>query len=92
MRHQDLETEAHHQLRRIVRTVDKKIQLQVQDGPSPQDPLLTLQLVQGTQQATMEVSASRRVGRIEGMLIVKLITDEENEHGRVRYCRCVATR
>ena len=56
MRHQDLETEAHHQLRRIVRTVDKKIQLQVQDGPSPQDPLLTLQLVQGTQQATMEVS------------------------------------
>ncbi len=56
MRHQDLETDAHSELRRIVRTIDKKVQLQVQDGPSPQDPLVTVQLVQGTLQATTEVS------------------------------------
>jgi hypothetical protein len=56
MRHQDLETNAHNELRKIVRTVDKKVQLQIQDGPTPQDPLLTLQLVQGTLQAAMEVS------------------------------------
>jgi hypothetical protein len=56
MRHQDLETEAHHELRKIMRSVDKKVQLQVQDGPSPQDPLLSLQLVQGALQATLEVS------------------------------------
>ena len=56
MRHQDLETDAHNQLRAIVRTVDKKLQLQVLDGPTPQDPLLTLQLVQGALQASMEVS------------------------------------
>ncbi len=40
MRHQDLETDAHHELRKIMRSVDKKVQLQVQDGPTPQDPLL----------------------------------------------------
>src|SRR6185436_13372472 len=56
MRHQDLETDAHNELRKIVRSVDKKLQLQVQDGPTPQDPLLNLQLVQGALQATMEVS------------------------------------
>jgi len=56
MRHQDLETDAHTQLRKIVRTVDKKIQLQVQDGPTPQDPLLKLHLSQGPLQAEMEVS------------------------------------
>jgi hypothetical protein len=56
MRHQDLETDAHTQLRKIVRTVDKKIQLQVQDGPTPQDPLLKLHLSQGSLQAEMEVS------------------------------------
>lgn len=56
MRHQDLETDAHNELRKIVRSVDKKIQLQVMDGPSPQDPLLSIQLVQGTLQATVEMS------------------------------------
>jgi hypothetical protein len=56
MRHQDLETDAHHELRKIVRSVDKRIQLQVLDGPSPQDPLLSIQLGQGTLQATVEVS------------------------------------
>jgi hypothetical protein len=56
MRHQDLETDAHNELRKIVRTIDKKIHLQVLDGPTPQDPLLTLQLVQGSLQAAMEVS------------------------------------
>ena len=56
MRHQDLETDAHTQLRKIVRTVDKKIQLQVQDGPTPQDPLLKLHLSHGSLQAAMEVS------------------------------------
>ena len=55
-RHQDLETDAHNELRKIVRSVDKKIQLQVMDGPSPQDPLLSIQLVQGTLQATVEMS------------------------------------
>ena len=56
MRHSDLETDAHNELRTIVRTVDKTLQLQILDGPTPQDPLLTLQLVQGTLQASMEVS------------------------------------
>ncbi|MBI3767071.1 MAG: hypothetical protein HY271_01095 [Deltaproteobacteria bacterium] len=56
MRHQDLETNAHNELRKIIRSIDKKVQLQVQDGPSPQDPLLGIQLVQGTLQATMEIS------------------------------------
>jgi len=56
MRHQDLETDAHNELRKIVRTVDKKLQLQVQDGPTSQDPLLKLHLSQGTLQAVLEVS------------------------------------
>jgi hypothetical protein len=56
MRHQDLETDAHNELRKIVRTVDKKLQLTIQDGPSPQDPIITLHLAQGALQATMEVS------------------------------------
>jgi hypothetical protein len=56
MRHQDLETNAHNELRKIIRSIDKKVQLQVQDGPSPQDPLLNIQLVQGALQATMEIS------------------------------------
>lgn len=56
MRHQDLETGVHTQLRKIVRTIDKKIQLQIQDGPTPQDPLLKLHLSQGSLQAEMEVS------------------------------------
>jgi hypothetical protein len=56
MRQQDLETDAHHELRNIVRSIDKKLQLQIQDGPTPQDPLLLLSLTQGTLQATMEVS------------------------------------
>jgi hypothetical protein len=56
MRHQDLETDAHNGLRKIVRSVDKKIQMQVMDGPSPQDPLVSIQLVQGTLQATVEIS------------------------------------
>ncbi len=56
MRHQDLETDAHTQLRKIVRSVDKKIQLMVQDGPTPQDPLLKLHLSQGSLQAEMDVS------------------------------------
>ena len=56
MRQQDLETDAHHELRRIARTVDKKVHLQIQDGPSPQDPLITLLLTQGTLQASIEVA------------------------------------
>src|SRR6185295_18431367 len=56
MRHQDLETDAQQLLHKIVRTVDKRIQLQVNDGPTPQDPMLALQLTQGSQQATMELS------------------------------------
>lgn len=56
MRQQDLETEAQRELRAIVRSIDKKLQLQVQDGPTPQDPLLILALSQGTLQASVEVS------------------------------------
>lgn len=56
MRHQELETNAHTELRKIVKTVDKKLIAQVQDGPSPQDPYVTLSLVQGNAQVTMEVS------------------------------------
>ena len=56
MRQQDLETEAQNELRRIVRTIDKKVQLQIQDGPTPQDPFVTLTLVQGSLQASMETS------------------------------------
>jgi hypothetical protein len=56
MRQQDLETDAQHELRRIVRSIDKKVQLQIQDGPTPQDPLIMLTLVQGSLQASMEAS------------------------------------
>ena len=56
MRQQDLETNAQHELRRIVRSVDKKLNLQVLDGPSPQDPLLILHLTQSHLQASMEIS------------------------------------
>jgi hypothetical protein len=56
MRHQDVETEAQHLIRKIVRTVDKRIQLQLNDGPTPQDPLLSLLLTRGQQHATMEMS------------------------------------
>jgi len=56
MRQQDLETNAQHELRKIVRSVDKKLHVQVVDGPTPQDPLLMLQLSQGHLAATMEIS------------------------------------
>ena len=56
MRHQDLETDAQNLLRRLVKTVDKKLQLQVNDGPTPQDPYLSLALSQGQNHATMELS------------------------------------
>ncbi len=56
MRHQDVETDAQNLLRKIVRTVDKKLQIQLNDGPSPQDPYLSLALTQGAHHATMELS------------------------------------
>ena len=56
MRQQDLETNAQQELRKIVRSVDKKLSLQVLDGPSPQDPLLILHLSQSHLQTTMEIS------------------------------------
>ena len=64
MRHQDLETEAHNLLRKIVRTVDKRLQLQLNDGPTPQDHLLAVGFTQGHQHATMELSVEelRRAG------------------------------
>ncbi len=64
MRHQDLETNAQHLLRKIVRTVDKRLQMQVNDGPTPQDPLLSLGFTRGQQHATMELSVEeiRRAG------------------------------
>lgn len=64
MRHQDLETDAQNLLRRIVRTVDKRLQHQVNDGPTPQDPMLSVALTQGQLHATMELSVEelRRAG------------------------------
>lgn len=64
MRHQDLETEAHNLLRKIIRTVDKRLQIQLNDGPTPQDHLLSLGLTRGHHQATMELSVEelRRAG------------------------------
>ena len=64
MRHQDLETDAQNLLRKIVKTVDKRLQLQVNDGPTPQDPLLSLALTRGSQHASMELSVEevRRAG------------------------------
>jgi hypothetical protein len=64
MRHQDVETDAQQLLRKIVRSVDKRLQLQLNDGPTPQDPLLSVHLTQGPQQATMELSVEelRRAG------------------------------
>ena len=56
MRHQDLETEAQNLLRKIVRTVDKRLQIQLNDGPTPQDPLLSLALSKGANHASMELS------------------------------------
>ena len=56
MRHQDLENDAQTLLRKIVRTVDKKLQLQIQDGPTPQDPFLAAALSRGNQHAVMELS------------------------------------
>jgi len=56
MRHQDVETEAQHLIRKIVHTVDKRLQLQLNDGPTPQDPLLSLALTRGQQHAAMELS------------------------------------
>ena len=64
MRHQDVETEAQNLLRKIVKTVDKRLQLQLNDGPTPQDPLLSVALTRGQQHATMELSVEelRRAG------------------------------
>jgi hypothetical protein len=56
MRHQDLETDAQNLLRKIVRTVDKKLQLQLNDGPTPQDPYLSVALSRGAHHANMELS------------------------------------
>ncbi len=56
MRHQDLETDAQSLLRKVVKSVDKKLQLQINDGPTPQDPYLALALTQGPLHATMELS------------------------------------
>jgi hypothetical protein len=64
MRHQDLETEAQNLLRRIVKTVDKRLQMQVNDGPTPQDPMLSVAFSRGPQHAVMELSVEeiRRAG------------------------------
>jgi hypothetical protein len=64
MRHQDVENEAQQLLRKIVRTVDKRLQIQLNDGPTPQDPLLSVALSRGQQHATMELSVEelRRAG------------------------------
>ena len=56
MRHQELETNAQNELRKLVRTVDKRLNTQIGDGPNPQDPYVTLTLTRGQQTAAMEVS------------------------------------
>jgi len=86
MRHQELETQAHHSLRALVRTIDKKLHLQVQDGPSPQDPMLTLALSQGPAQASVEIAVEeiRRAlddARYRSMLRERL----KRAHERLRF-------
>jgi len=86
MRHQELETEAHHALRAIVRSIDKKLHLQVQDGPSPQDPMITLALSQGPSQASVEIAVEeiRRAlddARYRAMLRERL----KRAHERMRF-------
>lgn len=66
MRHQDLENDAQHELRRIVRSIDKRLQHQVLDGPSGQDPLLILTLSRGQSQASMELSVEEVRRALEG--------------------------
>ena len=79
MRHQELETSAHHELRRIVRSVDKRLSLQIQDGPTPQDPFVMLALSQSAQQVTMEVSVEEVRRAMEN--------DRERSHLRQRVRR-----
>lgn len=64
MRVHDLENDAQLDLQRIVRSIDKKVQHQVHDGPTTQDPFLVLTLNQGSIQASMEISVEemRRAG------------------------------
>ena len=65
MRHQELDLEAQQVLRAIVKSVDKKLQYQVQDGRSPQDPMVVLALNQGTLTASMEVAVEEIRNAVE---------------------------
>src|SRR5262245_32151513 len=56
MRHQELDVDAQQALRAIIRSVDKKLQYHLQDGRSPQDPMVVLAFSQGTLTASMEVA------------------------------------
>ena len=65
MRHQELDVDAQQVLRAIIRSVDKKLSYQVQDGRSPQDPMVMLALTQGTLTASMEVAVEEIRSAVE---------------------------
>ena len=86
MRHQDLETDAQVLLRKIVRTVDKKLQLQLNDGPTPQDPLLSLALTRGSQHASMELSVEEIRRAAESTRDASLLRERvKRTHERLRF-------
>lgn len=86
MRHQDLETDAQVLLRKIVKTVDKKLQLQLNDGPTPQDPMLALALSQGQLHATMEVSVEEIRRAVENTRDCSLLRERvKRTHERLRF-------
>jgi hypothetical protein len=86
MRHQDLETDAQTLLRRIVRTVDKKLQMQLNDGPTPQDPFLSLALSRGPQHATMELSVEEVRRAAESTRDSALLRERvKRAHERLRF-------
>lgn len=88
MRHQDVETEAQNAIRKIVRTVDKRLQLQLNDGPTPQDPMLSVGLTRGNQHATMEVSVEELRRAVETTRDSALLRQRiKRTHERLRFPR-----
>ena len=86
MRHQDLETDAQNVLRKIVRTVDKKLQLQLNDGPTPQDPYLSLALTQGASHAVMELSVEELRRAVDSARDASILRERvKRTHERLRF-------
>jgi hypothetical protein len=97
MRQQELDAAAHQELRKIVRSVDKKLQMHVQDGKTSQDPMLILAFTQGSTQATMEVSIeeirrSAQSARDRAMLRERVKRTRERMHFPARPSRFFDTK